>query len=471
MANSQATEPTTTASRRPESSEWGTTPFRYLLISLYWFPISLFWGMMLAQILPARVEDFAGAYKKGSYLGTISVLGALAATVIQLVIGPLSDRCRARWGRRRPFLLIGTVGGVAAMLAFGMAQSFTGLVVAFFLTQLFINIANGPYQAFIPDHVPKAFQGKASAFMGLAQLLGEAGGPVIAGMVLSKAAATHGSPAIVAGAKIAAVQHLLYLDASLLIAFMLVSVLLVPDEPGEGGSAWEALRSLADLRVRENPSFYWLLISRAVFNLGFYIALAFLAYYVQDSLRLGKAYFIPLMLIQVIAIGSALAGTFPAGYLADRMSKKTLVYISGAFTFTSSVAFAFAGHIDFAYAMTVFFGLGYGIFRAVDWAFACNLLPPGGAARYMAIWSLSATLPQVLAPGFGPAADWINRTFGLGDGWRAAMLISAVAGLTGILLIRKVTERPRPESTIPADLPSPDLISMPANTPVAGDAD
>lgn len=443
MAISQSTEPSQT-----RVSNWGTTPWRYLLISLYWFPISLFWGMMLAQILPARVEDFAGPLRKGSYLGTISVLGALAATVIQLLIGPLSDHCRARWGRRRPFLLAGTIGGVAAMVAFGAAQSFAGLVASFFLIQLFINIANGPYQAFIPDHVPPANQGKASAFMGLMQLLGEAGGPVIAGMVLNSAAKTHGPPGAVAAAKIGAIQHLQYLDAALLIGFMLVSVLLVPDEPGEGGSAWAAVRKLSDLRMRENPSFYWLLVSRTVFNLGFYIALTFLAYYVQDSLGLGKKnYFIPLMLIQLIAIASALAGTFPAGYLADKMSKKVLVYISGGFTFTSSVAFAFAGHIGFAYAMTVFFGLGYGIFRAVDWAFACNLLPPGGAARYMAIWSLSATLPQVLAPAFGPIADTINRSTSLGDGWRAAMLVSAVAGAAGILLISRVSERRSPAET------------------------
>lgn len=436
MAISQTTEPGQT-----RVSHWGTTPLRYLLISLYWFPVSLFWGMMLAQILPARVEDFAGANHKGSYLGTISVVGALAATVIQLVIGPLSDHCRLRWGRRRPFLLFGTLCGVAAMLAFGVAQSFAGLVVSFFLIQLFINIANGPYQAFIPDHVPPANQGKAAAFMGLSQLLGEAGGPVIAGMVLSNAAKVHGTSATVLAAKVAAVQHLLFLDAALLITFMLVSVLAVPDEPGDEGSAWTALASLIDLGIRENPRFYWLLVSRTVFNLGFYIALDFLAYYVQDSLKFGAGYNTPLMYIQLIAIASALAATFPAGYLADRISKKALVYLSGAFMFISSVAFAFAGHIGFAYVMTVFFGLGYGIFRAVDWAFACNLLPSGGAARFMAIWSLSATLPQVLAPAFGWPADKINHALGLGMGWRAAMLASAVAGLIGVLLISRVTER------------------------------
>jgi MFS family permease len=438
MAKSQAAED----SQSSHESQWGTTPWRYLLISLYWFPISLFWGMMLAQILPARVEDFAGPLKKGSYLGTISVLGALAATVIQLVIGPISDLCRAKWGRRRPFLLIGTLGGVTAMVGFGLAQSFVGLVISFFLIQLFINIANGPYQAFIPDHVPPANQGKASAFMGLMQLLGEAGGPVIAGIALAGAATAGLTIVQQHAATIAAVQHLLALNAVLLIVFMLVSVSLVPDEPSTApGSMGTALRSLTDLKVRENPSFYWLLLSRTVFNLGFYVALAFLAYYVQDSLKFGAGYHTPLMLIQLIAIASALVGTFPAGYLADRISKKVLVYASGVFTFTSTIAFALATHIGFAYAMTVFFGLGYGIFRAVDWAFACNLLPKGGAARYMAIWSLSATLPQVLAPAFGPIADHINRAMGLGAGWRAAMFVSALAGLAGILLISKVTER------------------------------
>lgn len=196
--------PATATAPPRQQSNWANSPLRYLTISFFWLPLSLFWGMMLSQILPARVEDFADPLHKGTYLGTISFLGAGAAAVIQLVIGPISDHCRLRWGRRRPFLFVGTVGAVCALFFFAHATSFAGLVASFFVVQLLINVANGPYQAAIPDHVPGDRQGAAAAFMGLMQLLGEAGGPLGAGIVL-----THASTGSL---KLAAIQNLLYID-------------------------------------------------------------------------------------------------------------------------------------------------------------------------------------------------------------------------------------------------------------------
>lgn len=225
---------------------------------------------------------------------------------------------------------------------------------------------------------------------------------------------------------------------------MAVSVFIVPDAPSTSeGGVKKSLREVVDIRPREHPDFYWLLASRTVYNLGFYVALGFLAYYVQDSLRFGKNYHGPLTIIQVVALGFGLLSTFPAGYFSDRSSKKIVIYVSCGFTFLATLAFALAPTPIFAYVMAAAFGIGFGIFRAADWAFACNVLPEdGGAAKYMAIWSLSATLPQVLAPTFGPVADFLNKTEGLGVGWRAAMVVSAICGLLGVVLVSKVHEHP-----------------------------
>jgi len=52
------------------------------------------------------------------------------------------------------------------------------------------------------------------------------------------------------------------------------------------------------------------------------------------------------------------------------------------------------------YLLGVFFGLGFGAYQAVDWALACDVLPDRehGAAKDMALFHVSFTLPQVLAP-------------------------------------------------------------------------
>ena len=417
---------------------WGTTPGRWLLISLFWLPISLFWGAMLGQVLPTRVEAFADKTHTGTYLGIISVSGALVGLLVQIIIGPISDACGSRWGRRRPFIVAGTLISVAALLGFAYAQSFVGLVVSFASIQLFLNVANGPYQALIPDLVPANRQGGASGVMGLMSLLGDAGGPLMAGLLLHHAT----TPLRQAHA----IQHLVWIIVVMLLACMAVTAFAVPDPPlrpatAERGFA-ASLRSAYAFEVREHPHFYWLLASRAVYNLGFYTAIGFLAYYVEYSLHQGVNYHAPLTTIQELTIGGALLGTFPAAFLADRTSKKRVIAASTLFSVVAGLAFALTPSLGFALKMAFLFGIGYGMFRAVDWAFACNLLPPGGGAKFMAIWSLSTMLPQLLAPAFGPIADALNRGHGMGFGYRIAMFTIPIYALLGLALIVRVREKP-----------------------------
>jgi MFS family permease len=421
----------------------------YLAISLFWLPISLFWGAMLGQLLPERVLEFSGPAAKGSYLATISALGAFASTVVQLVIGAMSDACGARWGKRRPFIFWGTLMAVPALFLFVQAQSFALLIVAFLLIQFWLNVANGPYQAFIPDHIPPDAHGRAATFMGIAQLLGQAGGPLLAGIVLSLSKGEH--PLF---SHSAALLLIVTIIAALLIVCMAVTLMGVPDAPAEARNqrpAREVVRASFRLRpdwrgelrheARAYPDFYWLLASRTFVNLAFYTVLSFLPFFVQDALHFGDGYNQPLMTIQILATVGSLLGTIPAGLLADRMSKKLLVQISCGLVAVGSACIAFLTHIGAARVLALVFGIGWGAFAAVDWALACNLLPAGGAARYMAIWHVCMTVPQVIAPLlFGRAGDAINAALGQGMGWRGAMLTAVIYVIIGATLIRKVRE-------------------------------
>jgi Na+/melibiose symporter-like transporter len=419
---------------------WGTTPARWALISLFWLPISLFWGAVLGQVLQSKVEYFADQAHLGAFLSVITISGAVVALVVQLIIGPLSDACASRWGRRRPFLFWGTLLSVGAMLGFAWAKSFTGLVLAFMGIELFLNIANGPYQALIPDLVPTRQQGAASGWMGMMALLGDAGGPLAAGLLLAHA---H-TPA----AQAHAVLLLMEGCAALLVICMLVTVLTVPDVPipahprlGAGEVIGAALRSAYRFEIKRFPDFYWLLAARAAYNLGFYTALGFLAYYVEYALHQGPNYHKPLTAIQELTIGGALLGTLPAAYLADRVPKKYVITASSLFSVAAGIAFALTHSLTFAFVSAFLFGIGYGMYKAVDWAFACHLLPPNGGAKFMAIWSLSTMLPQLAWSAFGPAADRLNHMYGSGMGYRAAMLTIPIDVLFGLLLMRRVREK------------------------------
>ena len=171
----------------------------YLAISIFYLAVSFFWGAMLSVVLQARVQTMVEAnYVEAIKAGTMSPqqleaavaqklswllsMGALVATVSQVLFGALSDRSRHRAGRRKPFLIAGVLGTNVGLLLFPFAHTYAQLFAVFLLLQLMLNLATGPYQALVPDLIPAQYHGRAAAYMGLFALIGRTGGMVAGGM-------------------------------------------------------------------------------------------------------------------------------------------------------------------------------------------------------------------------------------------------------------------------------------------------
>src|SRR5207244_2780304 len=102
--------------------------------------------------------------------GTITAAGALFALVLTPLAGMISDESRSRFGRRRPFLAVGTL--VNAIFLLWMSRMGHGTPLAIFVlaylgVQAGSNWAGGPYAALIPDIVPRGHRGAASGWLGL----------------------------------------------------------------------------------------------------------------------------------------------------------------------------------------------------------------------------------------------------------------------------------------------------------------
>ncbi|MFN3421483.1 MAG: hypothetical protein ACK40X_07160, partial [Armatimonadota bacterium] len=78
-------------------------------LSVWWLPFNCLWTALLTQGLQVRVEHLAPPEAKGGALATLTAAGATLSLLSQMIAGPLSDRCSHPLGRRRPFLLAGTL--------------------------------------------------------------------------------------------------------------------------------------------------------------------------------------------------------------------------------------------------------------------------------------------------------------------------------------------------------------------------
>lgn len=419
------------------------TPGRLFRLSAFWFALSFHWAVLLSIVLQRQVELFAPEALQGTYFGILAGSGALASAFVQIVVGHRSDHTGGRWGRRRPYMLAGTLlalGGIGLMAA---ATDLLTAGIAFLLIQLTTNIANGPYQALLPDLVPRARHGVASTWMGLMRNLGEAAGPLVAGYLL----AAH-------------VPTIMAVDAVLMVGLMLVTVLGTrepPYRPAPGVASppfWDAFR----VPLKGYPDFLRLLASRSVINLGFYTALAFFYFYVHHSLGV-EDYKEKTGLLLFVIVLSGLLGALPAGPLGDRFSKVRLIYVANTLTVGAALWFVLAPSYGWAAGAGVFLGLGFGAFTVLDWALAFSLLPPGGSARYMGIWNLTSVIPMILAPAIaGPATDLLRAHVGAPVAYRVAMATVVVYLAVGTLLLRGVREEP-PGGDLPDPVESgPDRI-------------
>ena len=93
--------------------------FRQILLSFFWFSTNMMWSAILIITMPSQVKAAVGNSVKGTELGLVLSAGAIISMLTAPIFGALSDRIRLPGGRRKPWVVIGTVGNVIGLV--GMA--------------------------------------------------------------------------------------------------------------------------------------------------------------------------------------------------------------------------------------------------------------------------------------------------------------------------------------------------------------
>lgn len=410
--------------RAPMKQNWSALD--YLKLSIFWFALSVHWGALLSIVIPEMAKMLAGPYGKGTVLGVVSTAGACVSALVQITVGYLSDRHRGPWGRRRPFVFWGTLGAPLGLYFLGNSHSLVSFLFSVVLIQLTLNVANGPYQALLPDLVPRRNHGRASMWMGLFQHGGQVFGPLAAGYYLSRSGA--------------ALSELTAILAVLLLVGMLITVLGVHEEPltepePERAPLWDIFR----IPLRPYPAFVQLLYSRFVINLGYYAVVNFLLFYVQDSLGVQDYKKAAGELMAFMVVGGLIGG-IPVGPLADKVNKVKLIYGLNSITALAAVGFALAPNLWWAYLCGILLGTGFGAFQVVDWAVACSRMPESGKGRYMGVWNLTSVLAQMIPLVLGPATDFMTELWGAGISYRCVMVVVVIFLVSGTALLRPLPE-------------------------------
>src|SRR5579859_7895762 len=102
-------------------------------------------------VLPPILQSFGAP---DLLIGLLSSTRSIEGAVIQPTIGAFSDRVWTRFGRRRPFMLIGIPLSAAFFVAGAFVHDLLLLAVVIFLFSIFFNVAVDPYTALLADITP-----------------------------------------------------------------------------------------------------------------------------------------------------------------------------------------------------------------------------------------------------------------------------------------------------------------------------
>lgn len=408
-----------------------------LQISIYWFGINAIWGgwEVLNQ---EKAPVLFGVDATGRGMIWIEVLAAIVAIAVQPTVGTISDYTMSRWGRRKPYIIIGATLDVAFLLGLAWANTPLLFVAFLLLLEFSSNFAQGPFQGYIPDLVPEEQVGTASALVGVMSILGVLGGVLIMSQGI-------GSGDFTLTALVLGVVEL----ATALGTFFFVRE--GRQAKSREGRSWAQIaREAWGTDILRERSYVWLLASRFfVLGAGAFMgnwALIWMARALGFDADQRQDWVLPIL--GAAALATALS-TIPAARISDRVGRKPVIWAACAIGATGTGMFAFAPGIEVAVVAGVLVGMGSGIFLAVDWALLSELVPKASSGRYMGMSQLATALQAVIAAIFGGLVLDIvaNGFFGLDADLAASARWAIAVGVLfyaiGALLLAPVKEPKR----------------------------
>ena len=365
--------------------------------------------------LALKVNSLVGIKQAPNSLALVAGLGALVAMVGNPLFGRLSDRTSSRLGMRRPWMVIGLVGGTLGILVVALAPSIAFVLVGWCIAQLFFNALLAVQVAVLPDQVPSTQRGLVSGVLGVCLPIASVIGTFLVQLFTGNQVAMFLAPCAVAG------------------VFILVFAFNLNDRRLAAGSkpAWSLREFVGTFYVnpRKSPDFAWAFVSRFMFVLAYAFLTTYQAYYLlekigSDETDVPHQIFLGTLVQSVLLVAASLV----AGRLSDRTGRrKVFVLIAsvvyGLAMFVVAVATSFNG---FLVGMAIG-GLGFGMYMAVDLALVADVLPDQDqVAKDLGVLNIAGALPFAVAPAIAPVILAVS-----GGSYGALYAVAGVFAIVG----------------------------------------
>ncbi|MBN1247890.1 MAG: MFS transporter, partial [Anaerolineae bacterium] len=435
--------------------------YDYLTINSYWFALTTRSQTLSPLVVPLLVQRFVGETVKGTFVGRMRLWSLMVAVLVQAAMGLFSDRNTLRWGRRRPFILVGTLGELVIFALIGLTASMEGmagywsLFALYTLSMVASNTAHAATQGLIPDLVPEEKRGRASGIKALLELPvplifssfviakmiegGNLWGALVTlmtvmvvsmaitmfvpeerlrippkdgiGETLVRLALMTGAFTVVILGTGAVANVVLRGFAALAGGWTTVLTVLAGVITMGGAvlvGVWASVAISLGGDVREHHSFVWWVTNRLAFLVAATNLATFMVYFLQERFvdLPGEKAAGPAAQVMMFVGIFIMVTAVPSGWLADRFGKRLLVAVAGAVAAVGIAVILLVPTIPALYLAGSLIGAAMGLFYSANWALGTEIVPPKEAGRYLGLSNVAGAGAGAIGAYIGgPIAD------------------------------------------------------------------
>ncbi len=357
---------------------------------------------------------FLGHYTIPNWLlGLIAQERSILGSLLEPVVGYASDRTHTRWGRRRPYLLVGAPLAAVGLVVLARVPPLWAMIGLLSILPFILAVSNVPYRAMLADIASPQLRGALGGTMTVMEMLGQVSVLLLATMIWTT------NESVVFGA--IAVALVLTFGATFLMVREPAGLPPAPKAEKSSAGITGYLRDL--LLFREAGK--WVL-AQFVFWLAIGGISPFVTRYAAFELGLGEETALKLFLCLVLFTAIF---AVPMGIAGDRLGKKKVLAVA---LFVFGVTIFVGSRVNTALelgAVLMVAGAANAATTALGFAFLTELLPRRRMGELTGLsgmtWSFAQPLGSFMA---GLVADATGTL-------RSSLMVAAALMLLSFIIL------------------------------------
>lgn len=362
---------------------------RTFFIGLAFLSIQSFW-QLYDNIIPLILQNTFGIGE--TLTGGIMAIDNILALFLLPLFGSFSDRVDSRFGKRTPFIVIGTIISVIFMVLIPIANEQKSFIL-FFISLGIVLLSMGTYRspavALMPDLTPKPLRSKANAVI---NLMGAVGG-IITLILIRFLVPAESNPNYTT----------LFISVAIFMLLTVIILVLTIKEKKlskeiniEDEEEYEEISEDKDMPKDVKRSLQFLLASVVLWFMAYNaVTTAFSRYAVRVWGMVGGTFANALL----IAMAAAIIAFIPIGHVSSIIGRKKTI-IMGIILMSASyfAGFLFVDYHPMINVVFAFTGFGWAAINVNSYPMVVEMSKSSDIGKYTGLYYTFSMSAQILTP-------------------------------------------------------------------------